>query len=971
MLLEPRQPESSELNGRQNLQHKILAMRISTTRTIPRSLAQFVAVAVLTSSFGVTAWARQNEPTLAPPIETVTAETEVIPTTEDALPTSQPPVADDDFEEIEGATPLMQGPVHEAFAERFNAEDEDPMVVSKEPPQMIDEQPPEYRPDGENIEWIPGYWGWDIASDDFVWVSGVWRQIPPGQQWIPGYWTQIDEGWRWISGFWMAEANEQIVYLPPPPQSIDNGPSSPAPGPDHFWVSGYWGYNANSNYGWQSGYWHPCQQNWVWIPARYIWTPSGYVYRAGYWDFEVNNRGMLFAPVAFQSGFNRVYRPTYVIETSPLLFANLYVSPGASYYYFGSTYAHTTRRPCYPWVSYYQHGYDPMFSYYAYQRSHRTWLRGVSSLQHQIAAMPHSGNGHRFTVADQLRLNHGLNSGHVLNPGQAGIPGQPQVINPGGHLHGTNNVPNSMFHVASLTSLAAKNNQKVDFKTPFAVKSATAPNNIANAAQFNEFSKKRRDLEAPLNPLDKANALVQSNTTNLRDPKSQPAVNTTLKQIELIKPQDKSRLPRDLKIGSGVSASTFAKSSGIPTNSATAVNGSTNAKGPSGIGSNITGTNIGGTSGTGANVLGGVGTKPNNTDPNKAVNPKRQHEAQQFSQLFGGSDKTPLDTKQLESLRSFGPSNKNVGSQPGNTKGTINPNVTGTPKTGQGLGGGLGGGIGNGGNSGNKNTGRGNVPGNSNSGGNIVGGNILGGAGQGTNAGPGVGGNILGGTKPNSGSGLPGGVLGGSKPPAGTGAPQGGTVFKPPMNPPTTGGNSGVQGGGLGNGGVLGGGRPNTGNPSTGSPKNGAPKNGTPNNGAPKYGGFRPGTNGGNNAPGSTKGGGNRPGGTGLGSGLGSGGLGSGGLGSGGLGNGGLGSGGLSGGTGGSRSGGGLGSGLGGSGSTSGSNLSGGNKGSGTIGGGNIGGNRLGGNPGANSGGGRLGGNGNRGGNGEDKGGRK
>ena len=546
-------------------------MRISTTRIIRRSFAQVVAVAILTSSFGVSAWARQDEPTLAPPIETVTAEPEVISTTEDVQPTSQPP-ADGDFEEVEGATPLMQGPVHEAFAERFNAEDEDPMVVSKEPPPMIDEQPPEYRPDGENIEWIPGYWGWDIASDDFVWVSGVWRQIPPGQQWIPGYWTQIDEGWRWISGFWMAEANEQIVYLPPPPQSIDNGPSSPAPGPDHFWVAGYWGYNANSSYGWQSGYWHPCQQNWVWTPARYIWTPSGYVYRAGYWDFEVNNRGMLFAPVAFQSGFNRVYRPTYVIETSPLLFANLYVSPGASYYYFGSTYAHTTRRPCYPWVSYYQHGYDPMFSYYAYQQSHRTWLRGVSSLQHQIAAVPFSGNGHRFTVADQLRLNRGINPGHGLNHGQPGLPGQPQVVNPGGHLHGPNNGLNSMFHVASLTSLAAKNNQKVDFKTPFAVKSATqgAPNNIANAAQFNAFSKKRRDLEAPLNPLDKANALVQSNTTNLRDPKSQPAVNPTLKQIELIKPQDKSRLPRDLKIGSGVSASTFAKSNGIPTNSAKA-----------------------------------------------------------------------------------------------------------------------------------------------------------------------------------------------------------------------------------------------------------------------------------------------------------------------------------------------------------------------------------------------------------------
>ncbi len=949
-------------------------MRISTTRIIRRSFAQAVAVTVLTSSMGVTAWARQDEPTLAPSFETAIVEQEVISTTEEAQPTSQPPL-DGDFEEVEGATPLMQGPVHEAFAERFNAEDEDPMVVSKEPPPMIDEQPPEYRPDGENIQWIPGYWGWDIASDDFVWVSGVWRQMPPGQQWIPGYWTQIDQGWRWISGFWMAEANEQIVYLPPPPQNIDNGPSSPAPGPDHFWVAGYWGYNANSNYAWQAGYWHPCQQNWVWVPARYIWTPSGYVYRAGYWDFEVNDRGMLFAPVAFQSGFNRVYRPTYVIETSPLLFANLYVAPGASYYYFGSTYAHTTHRPCYPWVSYYQHGYDPMFSYYAYQQSHRTWLRGVSSLQHQIAAVPLAGIGNRFTVADQLRLNRGINLGQGLNPGQLG---QPQVANPGGHLQGPNNILNSMFHVASLTSLAAKNNQKVDFKTPFAIKSATqgAPNNIANAAQFNEFSKKRRDLEA----------LVQSNANNLGDPKSQPAVNPTLKQIELVKPQDKSRLPRDLKIGAGVSASTFAKSNGIPTNSSAGVSGSNNAKGQSGISSNITGTNVGGASGTGSNVLGGAGagtgTKPN-SDANKNGNPKRQREAQQFSQLFGGSDKAPLDTKQLESLRSSGPSNKKVGSLPGNTKGantpTVNnPTVTGSPITGQGQG--------NAGNNGNRNPGRGNVPGNNNlpgnnnvpgnnslpgnnklpgnvpgnnkapgnlpgsnkapgnngSGGNVLGGNILGGAGQGGNAGTGVGGKVLGGNKPNSGgSGIPGSVPGGVKPPSGTGVPQGGTGFKPPTNPPTTGG---VQGSGLGNGGVFGGGRPNNGSPNTGAPKTGTPNGGapnsgapkgTPNNGAPNTGGFKPGSNGG--------------------------GLGGAGLGGAGLGSGGLGSGVIGGG----RSGSGLGGG------TPGGTATGGNKGSGTIGGGNTGGNRLGGNPGANSGGGRLGGNGNRGGNGEDKGGKK
>ena len=46
---------------------------------------------------------------------------------------------------------------------------------------MIDEVPPEYKPEGENVQWIPGYWAWDVAQSDFIWVSGLWRDVPPGR----------------------------------------------------------------------------------------------------------------------------------------------------------------------------------------------------------------------------------------------------------------------------------------------------------------------------------------------------------------------------------------------------------------------------------------------------------------------------------------------------------------------------------------------------------------------------------------------------------------------------------------------------------------------------------------------------------------------------------------------------------------------------------------------------------------------
>ena len=68
------------------------------------------------------------------------------------------------------------------------------------------------------------------------------------------------------------------------------------------------------------------QQDWQWTPAYYTWTPRGYVFVDGYWDYSVANRGVLFAPVYFdggvyaQPGFS--YSPSVVInpaEATPRL----------------------------------------------------------------------------------------------------------------------------------------------------------------------------------------------------------------------------------------------------------------------------------------------------------------------------------------------------------------------------------------------------------------------------------------------------------------------------------------------------------------------------------------------------------------------------------------------------------------------------------------------------------------------------
>src|SRR5207245_2414464 len=93
-----------------------------------------------------------------------------------------------------------RGPVHEAFAQP--ADSGPPPDAPQQPPDPIPEQPPAERPDGENVQWIPGYWAWDAEQNRFLWVSGTYRDAPPGRQFVPGYWTQDGLAWRWVPGFW-------------------------------------------------------------------------------------------------------------------------------------------------------------------------------------------------------------------------------------------------------------------------------------------------------------------------------------------------------------------------------------------------------------------------------------------------------------------------------------------------------------------------------------------------------------------------------------------------------------------------------------------------------------------------------------------------------------------------------------------------------------------------------------------------
>lgn len=283
---------------------------------------------------------------------------------------------------------LTSGPVHEAFAETVIYDPEPDMVVMAPPPEALDEQAPDQMPDDPDMTWIPGYWAWDDDRDDYLWVSGIWRSVPPSRRYVPGYWTRVGPGYQWTSGFWMDEDAVEIVYLPEPPERIDPGPPPPAPAPNLLWSPGTWVWDYD-RYVWRPGYWVEATPDWLWVPSHYVWGPRGYVFVDGYWDRPIERRGVLFAPV-YVSPAMRVarytYAPTTVIDLE-IFTDHLFVRPRYRHYYFGDYYATAyVDKGIYPWFSVQARhvGYDPIYVQRRWVHRHEPeWERRVEVDYHR------------------------------------------------------------------------------------------------------------------------------------------------------------------------------------------------------------------------------------------------------------------------------------------------------------------------------------------------------------------------------------------------------------------------------------------------------------------------------------------------------------------------------------------------------------------------------------------------------------
>jgi hypothetical protein len=331
--------------------------------------------------------------------------------------------ATEDFAAEKGITVLARGPVHEAFAQPIKANPEPGPVVAKRPPDPIPEIPPDQKPQGDKVQWIPGYWSWYTDKSDFIWVSGFWRVPPPGRKWVPGYWSQADGSWQWTPGLWADARQERFDYQPTPPASVDEGPSTPAPDDNSIYAPGNWVYR-NARYVWRPGYWYEAQSGWIWVPAHYAWTPAGYVYVDGYWDYPPEDRGLLYAPVSFSDPLwanpGWYYRPRYALNLLGL-FGSLFVQPGWSSYYFGDWYGPGYLGLGYnPWCFWGPRYWDPLFCY------GRWWNRGFPGW-HQSFVNLHND-----------RVN-----GRLARPPRTLVQQNNVIINNGGNVNVTNVLNNT------------------------------------------------------------------------------------------------------------------------------------------------------------------------------------------------------------------------------------------------------------------------------------------------------------------------------------------------------------------------------------------------------------------------------------------------------------------------------------------------------------------------------------------------
>jgi hypothetical protein len=241
---------------------------------------------------------------------------------------------------------VERGPVHEGFAEPAAHVRGKGVTAPKAPPPPVDELAPEPTLAVGGVKWIPGYWHWDAERADFVWVCGCYRKAPPGCEWEPGRWKDVGGTWTYFAGYWRpAEVKALAMNLPEPPAPKEEAATAPEGNPNAMWVPGFWEYKGGK-FEWQPGYWPAASDRMIWQQGQYVAAEGGYAFVPGHWDYPLEERGVLYAPVFFSQAQRErrgwSYRPQSAITFGSAAgwargggFDTLSIGPGFNNYYVG------------------------------------------------------------------------------------------------------------------------------------------------------------------------------------------------------------------------------------------------------------------------------------------------------------------------------------------------------------------------------------------------------------------------------------------------------------------------------------------------------------------------------------------------------------------------------------------------------------------------------------------------------------
>jgi hypothetical protein len=209
----------------------------------------------------------------------------------DPIPPPALPPADSDRRPLES-----RAKAHEAVEPASSRGRGARLHVPKEPPATIAERP-SASSNEQNAQWIPGYWDWDQAANDYIWVGGTWQTPPARSIWVAGRWMRDSEGWYRVPGVWSRrlDSGTRPASVTPrdraawgrngPPADHPNDAPSVAPGPDYFYLAGHYAPDGD-NVTWKPGFWSRVQPGWDWVPARWVRRPDGWDFRPGTWVRE-------------------------------------------------------------------------------------------------------------------------------------------------------------------------------------------------------------------------------------------------------------------------------------------------------------------------------------------------------------------------------------------------------------------------------------------------------------------------------------------------------------------------------------------------------------------------------------------------------------------------------------------------------------------------------------------------------------